>query len=254
MLLSQNIPAPGGEYNESSPNFLGSYNLGAVSGAQSHSSLTYFGGATTKYIYQFSENTHVMAYPVNTVSQTLGTPIQNTSVPVNTIMEGGYSSVSSNGTDPSTAILWVTQLTGTGGGTIHALKADDITQELWNSDGNPSDVLGNYAKMSPPTIANGKVYVPTFSNTLNVYGLLASNNRCINNVALNKTAHFSSNTDITDGFAEVMPSTEIQQHVGPSREETGTYIYVDLGSRYDICKISIQWNSTEIMHRVLQLI
>jgi F5/8 type C domain/Secretion system C-terminal sorting domain len=244
MLLSQNIPAPGGEYNESSPNFLGSYNLGAVSGAQSHSSITYFGGATTKYVYQFSENTHVMAYPVNIASQTLGTPVQNTSVPVNAIMEGGYSSVSSNGSDPTTAILWVTQLTGTSGGTIHALKADDITQELWNSDGNPVDVLGNYAKMSPPTIANGKVYVPTFSNTLNVYGLLASNSRCINNVALNKTAHASANTDVADGF---VGSNAFDGNTGTRwaiQGGTGTYIYVDLGSRYDICKISIQWNNT----------
>ncbi len=243
MLLSQNIPAPGGEYNESSPNFLGTYNLGAVSGAQSHSSLTYFGGATTQYVYQFSENTHVMAFPVNTVSQTLGTPIQNTSVIVNTTMEGGYSSVSSNGTDPTTGILWVTQLTGTGGGTIHALKADDITQELWNSDGNPNDVLGNYAKMSPPTIANGKVYVPTFSNTLNVYGLLASNSRCINNVALNKTAHASPNTDVADGFPGSNAFDGNTATRWAIQGGTGTYLYVDLDSLYDICKISIQWNN-----------
>jgi F5/8 type C domain/Secretion system C-terminal sorting domain/Fibronectin type III domain len=243
MLLSQNIPAPGGEYNESSPNFLGSYNLGAVSGAQSHSSLTYFGGATTKYIYQFSENTHLMAYPVNTSSQTLGTAIQNTSVPVNTIMEGGYSSVSSNGTDPSTAILWVTQLTGTGAGTIHALKADDITQELWNSDGNPNDILGNYAKMSPPTIANGKVYVSTFSNALNVYGLLSSNDRCINNVALNKTAHFSANTDVVDGLGGNNAFDGNTATRWAIQGNSSTYLYVDLGSRYDICKIALQWNN-----------
>jgi 4-amino-4-deoxy-L-arabinose transferase-like glycosyltransferase len=32
--------------------------------------------------------------------------------------------------------------------------------------------VGNYAKFNPPTIANGRVYVPTFSQQLVVYGLL----------------------------------------------------------------------------------
>ena len=34
-----------------------------------------------------------------------------------------------------------------------------------------SDAVGNYAKFSCPTIANGKVYLATFSNKLMVYGL-----------------------------------------------------------------------------------
>ena len=32
--------------------------------------------------------------------------------------------------------------------------------------------VGNFAKFCPPTVANGKVYLATFSNRLNVYGLL----------------------------------------------------------------------------------
>jgi hypothetical protein len=34
------------------------------------------------------------------------------------------------------------------------------------------DRLGAFAKFVAPTIANGRVYVPTFSNQLAVYGLL----------------------------------------------------------------------------------
>jgi len=34
------------------------------------------------------------------------------------------------------------------------------------------DDMGNFAKFCPPTIANGKVYLSTFSNQLVVYGLL----------------------------------------------------------------------------------
>jgi hypothetical protein len=34
------------------------------------------------------------------------------------------------------------------------------------------DGAGLYAKFAPPTIANGRVYLPTFSNKVIVYGLL----------------------------------------------------------------------------------
>jgi hypothetical protein len=239
MVMPQGIPMPGGAYDDTNPGFH-AYDLGAAASAQSHSSLTYYGGATNKYIYQFSENTHLMAFPVNIASGTLGTPIQNTSVPVNTVMEGGYSSVSSNGTDPSSAILWVANLRGTTGGVLHALKADDITQELWNSDMSPSDVLGNYAKMSPPTIANGKVYVSTFTNTLNVYGLLSSNSRCVTNVALHKYVS-ATNTDPANPAANAVDSNTATRWA--INGGTIPSVFVDLGGRYDICKIAILWNN-----------
>ncbi len=238
-LMVTNAAATDLEFNEHSPNFLGAYDLGAGNSAQSHSALSYFGGTATQYVYQFSEYTHVQAFPV-TGATTLGSPIVNTSVPTNTGLEGGYSSVSSKGGDPSTGILWVTHSSGPSGGALHALKADDITQELWNSDGNPGDALGHYAKMCPVTIANGKVYAPTFSGTLNVYGLLTGNSRCVTNVALNKPAHGSPNTD-----APVPASNATDGNFGSRwgvNGATPTYIYVDLQGRYDICKIAIQWN------------
>jgi hypothetical protein len=37
-----------------------------------------------------------------------------------------------------------------------------------------SDNLGLLAKFCEPTVANGKVYMATFSGQLNIYGLLAS--------------------------------------------------------------------------------
>jgi len=233
------LASPAGEFNESSPNVLGIYDLGVGSSAQGHSSLTYFGGSPTPYIYQFSEYTHLTAYPVNTGSQTLGTPLVNFSVPTNPILEGGFSSVSSNGSMTGSGILWVTHYTGPGGGTMHAVKADDVTQELWNSDMNVTDLLGHYAKMSAPTIANGKVYAPTFSNSLNVYGLLSSNTRCITNLALNKPVFASVNTDINNpasGAVDGNTGTRWGSTFKPN------YIYVDLGARYDICKVSIQWH------------
>src|SRR5271154_1187835 len=56
-------------------------------------------------------------------------------------------------------------------GTLHAWNASDLTQEIWNSDMQPGDTLGNFSKFVSPLVANGFVYVPTVSNQLSVYGL-----------------------------------------------------------------------------------
>jgi len=84
--------------------------------------------------------------------------------------------ISANGSQANTGILWET--TGdyndwTASGTLHAFDASNLAIELWNSDMNAaSDGMGTVAKFANPTVANGKVYVPTFSNTVVVYGLL----------------------------------------------------------------------------------
>jgi hypothetical protein len=57
-------------------------------------------------------------------------------------------------------------------GIVHAYDAQNVTNELWNSEQySARDSVGKYAKYVPPTVANGKVYMATFSNRLNVYGL-----------------------------------------------------------------------------------
>lgn len=88
-------------------------------------------------------------------------------------------SLSANGSKAGTGILWTTaSLQGdanrnTVPGILRAFDASDVTKELWNSEQNAGrDSLGNFAKFCPPTVANGKVYVPTFSNQLQVYGHL----------------------------------------------------------------------------------
>ena len=186
MAMPQGIPAPGGAFDDTNPDFH-AYDLGAGANAQSHSSLTYFGGAVNKYIYQFSENTHLMAFPVNTASTNPGYTHSKYQCTGKRVYGRGIFFCQFKRDGSFSRHTLGHESDRTTGGTLHALKADDITQELWNSDINPSDKLGNYAKMSPPTIANGKVYVSTFTNTLNVYGLLASNNSCVTNIALNKT-------------------------------------------------------------------
>jgi len=56
-------------------------------------------------------------------------------------------------------------------GVLRAFDADDLTNELWNSLARPEDDFGNFAKFVAPTVANGKVYMATFSKRVLVYGL-----------------------------------------------------------------------------------
>ena len=60
-----------------------------------------------------------------------------------------------------------------------ALVAYDATavvngklKQLFHSDANPANNMGNFAKYSTPVVANGKVYVATFSNKVVQYWVL----------------------------------------------------------------------------------
>ncbi len=88
--------------------------------------------------------------------------------------------ISANGTVAGTAIVWAAYSsngTADGGaypGILIAFDASNLSTVLWNSNDAPNsrDYAGSWAKFDPPTIANGKVYLPTFDGLVNVYGLL----------------------------------------------------------------------------------
>jgi hypothetical protein len=86
--------------------------------------------------------------------------------------------ISANGSTAGTGILWET--TGnrsdpTLRATLHAFDAGNLADEIWNSDmTGGADSVGMFAKFANPTVANGKVFVPTWSGALTVYGLRAS--------------------------------------------------------------------------------
>ena len=86
-------------------------------------------------------------------------------------MPGGFITVSSNGTDAKSGIVWVAMPFSASAnhqvvlGVLRAFDASDVSKgQLWSSEdsGIPSDRLGMFAKFNPPTVANGKVYVATF--------------------------------------------------------------------------------------------
>jgi hypothetical protein len=131
-------------------------------------------------VYMWSENDVLKAYRfVNGLLQTSPFGLGPISAPDG--MPGGILSVSAAGGTSGTGIVWASMpYTGdanlqTVPGVLRAFDASNVAVELWNSRQNESrDDFGNFAKYTPPTIANGKVYVATFSNRLAVYGLLPS--------------------------------------------------------------------------------
>ena len=134
-------------------------------------------------VYMWGDGEPLRAWSFN--GQTFQTSPVSQSTVLNT---SGYSnmaplSISSNGRAPETGIVWAAASLsgnaneGTVPGRLWAFSADNLTNELWDSQQNSArDAVGNFAKFVPPTIANGKVYLATFSNQLLVYGLLAPAN------------------------------------------------------------------------------
>jgi hypothetical protein len=97
-------------------------------------------------------------------------------------MPGGRLVVSSNGTIPNTSVVWGVYPTqgDANSKVVHgALVAYDAVtlingvqmKQLFHSDTNGANNMGDFAKYSTPVVANGKVYVGTFSNKVVQYGL-----------------------------------------------------------------------------------
>ena len=110
-------------------------------------------------------------------------PIQTAnSIDGNFVLEGhpgGILTLSANGSEPGSGIVWAATYTPIRNdttdaaalqrvrqGQLRAYAANDL-RPLWTSS-EPWD----FAKFTPPTVANGKVYMATFSNKVVAYGLL----------------------------------------------------------------------------------
>jgi hypothetical protein len=148
-----------------------------------HGTPAFWTGPTGSFIYLWGENDRMRAFSfANGLFDTTPTSMSVATSPAITPpngMPGGFISVSSNGTQAGTGIVWATTPyqgdaeSQTVPGILRAFDASDLNRELWNSNLNqPRDGLGNFAKFVPPTIANGKVYTATFSNQVSVYGVL----------------------------------------------------------------------------------
>jgi hypothetical protein len=147
--------------------------------------------------YKFDRGTGKFLLPPFALSPTLGASGQ----------PGGILCVSANSTNAGTGILWAAvQLVGDANqqvrrGILRAYNAQNVTNELWNSEQlSARDAVGNFAKFVPPTVANGKVYLATFSNRLNVYGLLPPPLLSAAQVGTNVVLSWTTNTFLSYGL------------------------------------------------------
>jgi hypothetical protein len=148
------------------------------SSANMHCQATYYKGSTKEFVYVWAENDPLRAIPFNRGSNLLDQTGEITVAGGPTGQSGAVLSVSSNGSKDSTGILWASYaISGDAEsyvsvGILRAFDANDVTRELWNNHQNLSrDAAGLYAKFAAPTVADGHVYLPTFSNKVVVYGL-----------------------------------------------------------------------------------
>ena len=146
--------------------------------ANMHCQPAYYKGSSQEFIYVWSENDPLRAIQFDRASNLLSAQSQVVSSAAGpTGQSGAVLSVSSNGSQEGTGILWASYASSgdaehsVSPGILRAFDANDISKELWNNQQKPRHAGGYYAKFAAPTIANGHVYLPTFSNRVVVYGL-----------------------------------------------------------------------------------
>jgi len=148
------------------------------------------GPAGKSWLYVMAEGDHLKAFPFDGSKFNLaGLKLSKWVQPhvmngpqcqsgVHNWMPGGILGLSSNGDAANTGIVWA--LAPANGdanscrgvkGMLVAVDAEDVTKELWRSQGQdniPSDTkdsFGLLARFNAPTIANGKVFVATAGDT-----------------------------------------------------------------------------------------
>ena len=155
-----------------------------------HGTPVYMERATGGIVYVWGENERLKAYNFDFATKRIvsfraqGTQIASGNMDAPGGMPGGRLVVSSNGTAAGTGVVWGVYPTqgNANSEVVHgALVAYHATtvlnggklKQLFHSDANPANNMGNFAKYSTPVVANGKVYVGTFSNKVVQYGLVA---------------------------------------------------------------------------------
>lgn len=181
-------------------NVLQSWTLG---GGEIHGGPVWWSSTNGSFIYVWCDSSdELRQYQLtnglfNTNGYAIGGTIGGSGSP------GGILSVSANGTNADSGIIWaVVNSTDDANqsvvpGTLHAYNALRVSDELWNSDMlPPRDSIGALAKFVPPTVANGKVYMATFGNQINVYGLFPPPALNINSLAGNTIITWPTNTPL----------------------------------------------------------
>jgi hypothetical protein len=137
-----------------------------------HGSPVFWKEPQTAWVYVWGENSRLKAFNFE------GGLLKNVDNPKESKfrppigMPGGMLTVSANGNQPGSGIVWaVVPLDGDANqqrgvkGIVLALDAHDVSRTLWTSEQDAErDRLGLFAKFNPPIVANGKVFVATYGD------------------------------------------------------------------------------------------
>lgn len=141
-------------------------------GPHIHGSPTFWQG--TNFLYVWAEKDFLSAYALDPATGRFGTsPAHQSTIEAQPLtMPGGMISLSANGTDTATGIVWAILSTdniepgkGTPRSELLAFDARNVEELLWSG---PIALTPHWA---PPTIAEGKVFVSTLNAELMAYGL-----------------------------------------------------------------------------------
>ncbi len=218
-----------------------------------HGTPSYFNGS----LYVGGESDQLKQFSWNGTSLGTTPTTQTTFEAVTNSMPGWHHSISANGT--TNGIIWATRVFSgdanhtTQPGIMHAFDATNLATELWNSHQDQTrDDLGNFAKNPGPIVANGKVFVPTFSNKLCVYGLQQGNGRVFQTENLTVAAQTAgithrtgTDTRFSNGVGTFFDSTAAGQFV--------TYAVPDVAAgTYDVRVGVKDWNVRGIFQLSVQ--
>jgi F5/8 type C domain len=184
-------------------------------------------------VFRYQESTKQLDFPATLTSSVLP-PLG---------MPGGQLAISADGSKPGTGILWsTTPRVGDANqsvvaGVLRAYSAETL-ELLWDST-SPADDTLEFAKFNNPTVANGRVYVASFSNALSVYGL--GTPKKLVNLALNKTARGSIPCTPTENAAQAFNgSTEGGNADKWCSVTAPLFLEVDLGASVSIDRILVR--------------
>ncbi len=166
-----------------------------------HGAPVWWDGPDGSYTYVWGEADYLRQFKFNSGAGMFFLPQYARSPnPAPNGMPGGMLAISANGTNAGTGILWAShQYFGDANqqvrpGILHAYNAQNVGIELWNSEQfSARDTVGNFGKFVPPAIANGKVYLATFSNRINIYGLLPTPSLTIRQTGMNVVLSWPTN-------------------------------------------------------------
>ena len=202
-------------------------------------------------IYMWGQGDYAKAWTFNAQTELLSTTpaMESTFQGTAGWNDQAALSISANESTAGTGILWASMPysgisnPGPVPGVLYALDATNLKTVLWDSQMNASrDSVGNYAKFVPPTVANGKVYLATFSGQLLVYGENPSGSSQIEFIQANAGTPQTSTSSVTVPFKAAQTQGNLNVVVVGWNDTTTTVQSVmdNLGNQYALAAGPIQ--------------